>query len=114
MAYCRWSTDDFQCDLYVYEHVHGGWAIHVASHRIIPQEPFPPALTIEDPGFVDRWEKVRKILDEGEHVKIGLPFDGKSFYPQEKGETVEILKMLREAGYRFPERVIADIEEEDC
>lgn len=27
MSYCRWSTDDFKCDLYIYEDVAGGWTI---------------------------------------------------------------------------------------
>ncbi len=34
MSYCRWSSDDGQCDVYVYEDVAGGWTTHVASRRI--------------------------------------------------------------------------------
>jgi hypothetical protein len=30
MSYCRW---DYDCDVYVYEHVDGGWAIEVSAPR---------------------------------------------------------------------------------
>lgn len=42
MSYCRWSTDDFLCDLYIYEHYEGFWAIHVASIRRVYHKPLPP------------------------------------------------------------------------
>ncbi len=31
MSYCRWSTDEFRCDLYIYANVNGYWTIHVAG-----------------------------------------------------------------------------------
>ena len=39
MSYCRWSTDNFKCDLYCYEDVNGGFTTHVASNR--PSPPYP-------------------------------------------------------------------------
>lgn len=33
MSYCRWSSDHFECDAYVYEDVSGGWTTHVAGRR---------------------------------------------------------------------------------
>lgn len=30
MSYCRWSTDNFTCEIYAYEHFDDFWAIHVA------------------------------------------------------------------------------------
>ena len=35
MSYCRWSSDDFQCDVYVYESVAGGFVTHVAANRVV-------------------------------------------------------------------------------
>lgn len=32
MSYCRWSIDNWRCDVYVYEG-EGGWATHVAGMR---------------------------------------------------------------------------------
>lgn len=34
MSYCRWSSDFWQCDVYVYEDVNGGWTTHVAGRRM--------------------------------------------------------------------------------
>lgn len=31
MSYCRWSSDDFECDLYCYADVRGGYTTHVAG-----------------------------------------------------------------------------------
>ena len=40
MSYCRWSSMNFMCDVYVYEDVSGGWTTHVAScRRIVPPVP---------------------------------------------------------------------------
>jgi hypothetical protein len=39
MSYCRWSSNDFQCDVYVYEDVAGGWTTHVACNRVVYSEP---------------------------------------------------------------------------
>ena len=33
MAYCRFSSDFFECDAYVYEDVNGGWTTHIAERR---------------------------------------------------------------------------------
>lgn len=33
MSYCRWSSDFFECDVYVYEDVAGGYTCHVAGRR---------------------------------------------------------------------------------
>lgn len=33
MSYCRWSSMNWMCDVYVYEDVDGGWATHVAGRR---------------------------------------------------------------------------------
>lgn len=38
MSYCRWSSDNGRCDVYVYEDVSGGWTTHVAKYRKM----FPP------------------------------------------------------------------------
>lgn len=41
MSYCRWSSDHFECDVYVYADVNGGWTTHVAQRRLkhrVPDE----------------------------------------------------------------------------
>lgn len=31
MSYCRFSSEDYQCDVYAYADVAGGYTIHVAA-----------------------------------------------------------------------------------
>lgn len=38
MSYCRWSSMNWMCDVYVYEDVSGGWTTHVAGNK----RKFPP------------------------------------------------------------------------
>jgi hypothetical protein len=44
MSYCRFSSDNFRSDVYVYEHVDGGYTTHVAGNRLL----FP---ALPDPYF---------------------------------------------------------------
>jgi hypothetical protein len=31
LSYCRWSSDNFRCELYCYQDTCGGWTTHVAA-----------------------------------------------------------------------------------
>lgn len=115
MSYCRWSNDDFQCDLYVYADVSGGWTIHVAGNRPVYKEPLPPPipLTIENVrAWHDRMQRVSDMLERAERAPIGLPYDGKTFSDDRDG-TVATLKMLKDVGYRFPFDIIDIIASEE-
>ena len=46
MSYCRFSSLNMMCDVYVYEDCRGGWTTHVASVRRV----IPPI-----PSFIDGW-----------------------------------------------------------
>ena len=35
MSYCRFSSLNMMCDVYVYEDVYGGWTTHVARARLV-------------------------------------------------------------------------------
>ena len=39
MSYCRFSSDDYGCDAYVYEDVSGGFTIHLAGRRYLGDVP---------------------------------------------------------------------------
>ena len=44
MSYCRFSTDNFRCDLYAYGS-HDGYHLHVAGNRVVwdpPPSPYRP------------------------------------------------------------------------
>lgn len=54
MSYCRFSSLNMMCDVYVYQDCYGGWTTHVASaRRVIP--PIPSLLDGRFMTRVHRW-----------------------------------------------------------
>lgn len=105
MSYCRWSTDDYQCDLYVFDDVNGGVTVHVAKTKPVYKEPLPKPLpllhdTVGD--YLERYRKVSAMLEEADVVPIGLPHDGESYYGMSHGEAADLCESLIGLGYRAP------------
>jgi hypothetical protein len=140
MSYCRFSSMNWQCDVYVYEDVMGGWTTHVARQRRvfgpIPDVPWGKLLTF---GEYDRearkmvypsiWHRAASNLFFGLvafwHNKvhmgtlrwiplrpIGLQHDGASFNDATPGECANRLEHLRSLGYVVPQRAIDALREE--
>lgn len=113
MSYCRWSSDNWKCDLYCYADSTGGWTTHVASNRIVVELPELPEFT---PETSEEYFKVHaeqsKLLDDCKRVSIGLEFDGDSFNDSTIEDFRDRLIMLREAGYSFPDYVLERVQEE--
>lgn len=115
MSYCRWSSDNFNCDVYCYEDVNGGWTTWVAGNRAVGEIPKVPELTIEniDSG---EWLKANKIRHEFllncERKSIDLPHAGAYFNDSTLKKFCDRLVYLRDLGYRIPEYVFDDIYQE--
>lgn len=115
MAYCRWSSDDFQCDLYVYEDVAGGYTTHVANLRPVFRDPLPEPIEW-DPDNVEPWFMryfaVMKMVENAERVPIGGPYDSQTFSDPTPGACADRLEMLRGAGYNVPQYAIDELRAE--
>ncbi len=94
MSYCRWSSDNFKCDLYCYEYVYGGYVTHVAGRRLINHTPL----------------EERDILLDYEDIK--LPHAGEVFNDETLEDFLERLIYLRGLGYKFPDYVIEAVKQE--
>lgn len=116
MSYCRWSSDDYQCDVYVYES-HDGYQLHVAGTRRTPAEPFPPFVNWHTEGW-EKWHardvKVTEMLDACPRSPIGLPHDGETFEFGEPGECADQLVELKAMGYNVPQYAIDALREEQA
>jgi hypothetical protein len=101
MSYCRWSSDNFDCDLYCYESSEG-FVTHVAGARwrtwyrlffwITDKRYKHPDFTWRANRF-HLWFLPHWLT----HKEIGLPEDGKTYTdgtPEEFYETVECLLNL--------------------
>lgn len=102
MSYCRFSTNNFECDLYCYQSDEG-YVTHVARIKTRPGTARPV------PG--ETMDKYLGRLSEST-VEIGLPFDGVTFTDETLEDFEARLRMLRETGYRFPDSVFDMIREE--
>lgn len=115
MSYCRWSSDNFQCDLYCYEDS-SGYVTHVAASRHVNV----PEVSLEDivssdpadiPALTKKWVEWGSRMDH-EMAPIGLSYDGHSFHDPDLESFLERVTMLRDAGYRVPDYVFDAIKEE--
>lgn len=113
MSICRWSDDDYRCDLYIYEGSDGYYHVHVANGRYVIAEEMPEiTLDLPDDEILRRRQAIGEILDRSTVEKITLPFAGKSFKVKTLKELKELVYMLKAVGYHVPEFVFALIENE--
>lgn len=120
MSYCRWSSDDFACDVYVYEHVAGGWTTHVAKYRaMFDRSTLPPPVHLgpeytkdEAAAFAERSRQLMDAATAADRVPIGLPHDGATFNDPTPGECATRLTRLRDAGYQVPQYAIDELRAE--
>ncbi len=113
MGYCRWSSDDYQCDVYVYEDVSGGWTTHIAGNRVVFEDPLPEPVLSETDGFTEKWLArhgiVMKMLENAEHVDIDHPEAGQSHNDSTPEDCADRLEALRAEGFVVPQYAIDDL-----
>ena len=126
MSYCRWSSDFFRCDVYVYQS-REGWVTHVAGRRL--KDGPPEELLAMPSGTDEEWIAVhraemewRKSLedDAGEIPKerwfylrdIG-PEAGESYTDATPGECAARLRALKAKGFNVPDYAIEALEKEE-
>lgn len=115
MSYCRWSNDDFQCDIYCYEDVMGGYTTHVAGSRPVLDGTLPPPVPCDKEhadAWVARHRQVMEWVEKADRKQIGLPFDGESFNDPTAGATADRLQSLKDIGYNVPQYAIDRLREE--
>lgn len=116
MSYCRWSTNDYQCDVYVYESS-DGYETHVAGNRYVFAEPLPAPVPFgsddaEIRAWVERGRTVSEVIERSTTQPIGLPNDGESYTDPTAGACADRLERLRDAGYVVPQFAIDALREE--
>lgn len=128
MSYCRFSSDEFVSDFYVYHSVEGCWIIHLASQRYaqhpLPRYTYPEEHKVyvgDKGGFHLTPEGAQAWLDWQEEnlkmVPIDLPFAGETFRCATRQETLDKLLELEALGYHLPfyavDRLRREIEEDE-
>ncbi len=108
MSYCRFSTNNYKSDVYVYDDVGGGITIHVATSRVASKVPKVTDYN-DSKKFAKQVIEQQKAISTAKYKKNGLPYDGESFYNLTPREALERLFELRAAGYRIPQSAIDGI-----
>lgn len=114
MSYCRFSSDDYQCDVYAYDSSTGGIDVHVAGRRKhIEKGLLPSPLDFLDvDAYYKRKKEVDELLESILLEPIGLSRDGESFVGLNHKEAIEILVSLKEEGYNVPDDAIEELKSE--
>lgn len=103
MSYCRWSSDNYESDLYVFHDVNGGWTTMIAGNRLKTGylKKFNKAL--ED----NLWEEASKYC-----IEHYLPLADQTFKDSTRKKCLKRLKKLKELGYRVPDHAIKRLQKE--
>lgn len=113
MSFCRWSSDNWRCDVYSYEDCAGGFTTHVAGNRIEGEIPeVPNMLDVDNKTWLKAHQKQMDFLKTAEHKPIGLPCDGETFNDPDLLSFLTRLKDLKEMGYNVPPWVIEEVQAE--
>ncbi len=113
MSYCRFSSDCYGSDVYVYESCHGPFVIEVASRRYQSDEPrpvYPQGGTVCD--LADYHRATQAWVQGARLVPISLPNDGGHLEADDPEEAADLLERLRALGYHIPAGVIETLQEE--
>ncbi len=113
MSFCRWSTDDFQCDLYVWEDVSGGYMIATAARRMVFEKPLPEPIRMTEHNVNDYVAREREVFLLPYHYEdIELPYACQIFHEPTSEEAADRVAELRKIGYRCPDTVEDDLRAE--
>ena len=86
MSYCRWSSNNYQCDVYVYES-DLGFQTYVAGNRV-------------------NW-------DTHDRVFIDHPEAGQSYTDTTPGQCADRLEKLKSEGFKVPQYAIDELRKEE-
>ncbi len=113
MSYCRFSTDDYQCDFYVFEACHGGFSLSLAKKRYILNN-IPAVVSMDNvEKWVDRHKLIMSMVKVANVIDIDLPYAGEMFSYDTIEELLVALIDFKAMGYRCPDYVIENVRH-DC
>jgi len=111
MSYCRFSTDDFNYDVYVYQSERG-YVVHIAENRYVFDRSLLPKVTLKSTQeeHYERNKLLSQLVANSERVKIGLEYDGQTFTFGDLDQLYYFLIKLYMKGYNIPNSCFDNIE----
>ena len=115
MSYCRFSSDDFKCDVYCYAGT-GGYVTHVAKARHVGNTPIPPLpeawWEAPVPELQAALDAQRGWLEAAKLVPIELPGAGETYCDDDAAGAAARLESLRDVGFQVPQYAIDRLRQE--
>lgn len=111
MSWCRWSSMDFACDLYVYDAIEGV-VVHVGGARpVFDRTQLPPPVSLLDDAeaWLERHNLLMRLLETAETVPIDLPHAGDDRTFDTLAEAADWIDELTSLGYVVPEGMTAEM-----
>ncbi len=117
MSLCRFSSDNYRCDVYIYESSTGGFAVHVAANRYVSEDPIPElqddTLLSGDPErILAAFRTQEDWLKKARTERIGLLCDGQSYHEPDAETCLSRVLHLKGLGYTIPDFVIEALQAE--
>lgn len=118
MSYCRWSSDNFNCDVYAYESVYGGIEVNLANRRYkgeIPKvdDSLLLSFTTENKELWQAQKKAQSYyLERCGTEPLQLKEKRKDYNVDTLQELYDSFLDLIECGYRIPGYVMENIKNE--
>ncbi len=111
MAYCRFSSDDFKSDVYVY-YGENGFNIYVSSRRLDIEDVGPKVDLADTKAFVARHKRLMEAAAKADSKPIEHPDAGECFVFHTPMQAMNKLLELKDAGFRIPDAAIAGLKAE--
>lgn len=119
MSYCRWSSDDFECDIYAFASVYGTYEVWVAENKYVSEKEKPRSIAFPVPGdekgmkaWLKRHHEMNEWITNASRERIGLACDGHQFSFMTPGDAAEKMEELKAMGYKVPQFAIDALKEE--
>ena len=111
MSYCRFSSDNWRSDVYVYDG--DGIVINVAATRTAGDIPAMPCITETTD---EEWLRLHRIqmayLDTAERMPIESKYASKDYYGLSRCEAADLLEDMAKHGINVPDGVAEALREE--
>lgn len=108
MSYCRFSTDNWGSDVYVYD-AYTGITVIVSRNRYADDAAMPkvpPLGSVPNGEFMRAYRAQQEWIKHAKRVPIGLGRDGDVYDRMSAEQAADLLLELQGLGYRVPKQAI--------
>lgn len=119
MSYCRWSCDNSESDVYVYQAEDDSYSVNIRTHRYVIDDNAPVVIEYDGTNGAEAYASTlaySRYLRDRPRIPIIKQYAGQRLYFDDIPSTIVFLRQLQLLGYHIPlhafERLEHDYEEE--